>query len=267
MHKERRKRTVCPCLGGSMTYEIREMAFAEVLDTAFRLLRDHFVLLVGTSAILLVPFQLGLALVPAMKLRGAGIFGITILLLLVISPFVRALQAFVIGELYLGRSVTLGRAYGQILAIFIPLTGTLLLSALAVTGASLLLLIPGIYFMLAFILINQVMVFERVFGSRALGRSRELMRGNFLRAIGILLLEAIVSGTLSFGLGLAFRVFHSAWLSGLVAGVSSSVAESLGAAGLVVLYFDIRCRKEAFDLEHLARLVESSPNLASVPTA
>jgi len=250
-----------------MAYEIREMAFAEVLDGAFRLLRDHFVLLVGTSAITLVPVQLGLILVPSVTLTGAGVIGIGALLLLVISPFIRALQAFVIGELYLGRSVSLGQAYRQILSIFFPLTGTILLSSLAIMGATLLLILPGIYFILAFVLINQVMVFERTFGAKALGRSRDLMQGNFLRAIGILFLEAVVSWTLSFGIDLALRFVPWPWLHALAAGVSASVASAFGATALVVLYFDIRCRKEAFDLEHLARLVESGHNLAAAPTA
>lgn len=189
------------------------------------------------------------------------------LLILIISPFVRALQAFVIGELYLGRSVSLGQAYGQILRIFFPLTGTIFLSSLAIMGATLLLVLPGIYFGLAFVLINQVMVFERTFGAQALGRSRELMQGNFLRAIGILLLEAVMSWTLTFGVSLALRLVPWPWLHALAAGISASVASAFGAAALVVLYFEIRCRKEAFDLEHLARLVEVGDNLAAAPTA
>ncbi len=250
-----------------MAYEIREMAFAEVLDSAFQLLRDHFVLLVGTSAITLVPVQLGILLFPRATLRGAGGIVVVALLILIISPFVRALQAFVIGELYLGRSVSLGQAYGQILRIFFPLTGTIFLSSLAIMGATLLLVLPGIYFGLAFVLINQVMVFERTFGAQALGRSRELMQGNFLRAIGILLLEAVMSWTLTFGVSLALRLVPWPWLHALAAGISASVASAFGAAALVVLYFEIRCRKEAFDLEHLARLVEVGDNLAAAPTA
>lgn len=250
-----------------MAYEIREMAFAEILDRAFRLLRDHFVLLVGTSAITLVPLQLGLSFIPSVTLRGAGAIVTGALLLLVISPFIRALQAFVVGELYLGRPVSLGQAYQQILSIFFPLTGTILLSSLAIMGATLLLILPGIYFVFAFVLINQVMVFERTFGSKALSRSRHLMHGNFLRAIGILLLEGVVSWTLTFGIDLALSFIPWLWLHALAAGVAASVASAFGAAALVVFYFDIRCRKEAFDLEHLARLVESGHNWASAPTA
>ena len=36
-------------------------------------------------------------------------------------------------------------------------------------------------------------------------------------------------------------------------------------AVIVVLYFDIRCREEAFDLEHLAGLVEEEAAGAPAP--
>ena len=39
----------------------------------------------------------------------------------------------------------------------------------------------------------------------------------------------------------------------------------VNAAVEVVLYFDIRCRKEAFDLEHLARVVASAPQMEPQP--
>ncbi|HKE13061.1 MAG TPA: hypothetical protein VKE73_15960, partial [Myxococcota bacterium] len=173
---------------------------------------------------------------------------------------------FLIGELYLGHSVAIGDAYRQSLEIFPAMVGTLLLSGLAVLGAYLLLIIPGIFVSLWFVLITQVMVFERTFGSRALARSRELMRGNLLRAVGIMLLEVVLSSVLGFGVGLAVTVLPFGWLQAVANGITSSIASAFGAAALVVLYFDIRCRKEAFDLEHLARLVESRNDLAVVPT-
>jgi hypothetical protein len=48
----------------------------------------------------------------------------------------------------------------------------------------------------------------------------------------------------------------------IVRSVASAIAQSVAMAfysGVgVVLYFDLRCRKENFDLEHLAQLVESA---------
>jgi len=251
-----------------MAYEIREMAFAEILDTALRLLRDHFALLVGTSALTLIPVELALYLLPFLTLKSAAVaVGTVALMMLVVVPFIRVLQTFLIGELYLGHSVAIGDAYRQSLEIFPAMMGTLLLSGLAVFGAFLLLIIPGIFVSLWFVLITQVMVFERTFGSRALGRSRELMQGNLLRAVGIVLLELVLSWVLQFGVGLALTLLPFGWLHAIATGITASIASAFGAAALVVLYFDIRCQKEAFDLEHLARVVESRNNLGAVSTA
>ena len=45
-------------------------------------------------------------------------------------------------------------------------------------------------------------------------------------------------------------------------GLASAVGTAYVSAVIVVLYFDVRCRKEAFDLEHLAQLVAAQPALA-----
>ena len=54
------------------------------------------------------------------------------------------------------------------------------------------------------------------------------------------------------------------WLGGLASGLASAVTGAFASVALVVLYFDIRCRKEAFDIQHLARLVQAS---AAAPPA
>jgi hypothetical protein len=251
--------------GLRVAFEIRELSFAEILDTSFRLVRDNFLLLVGICAVINIPMQVAInSLPPATLQRGAGIF-IVLLISLPLSLFVAAVLTFAVGELYLGRPVSIGQAYRQALGIFLGLVGTLLLADLAIMGGFLLLLLPGIYLIIAFILINPVVVFERKLGTKALGRSRELMRENYLRAIGIFFVSGILSGVINFALALAFG-FLPWLLRGLAQGVTASVVSAFASTALVVLYFDIRCRKEAFDLEHLARLVESSQSPAMAST-
>jgi hypothetical protein len=47
-------------------------------------------------------------------------------------------------------------------------------------------------------------------------------------------------------------------------GLAVAAGASYGSAVLTLLYFDIRCRREAFDLEHLARLVARETPAAPV---
>lgn len=246
-----------------MQYEIRAMSLGEILDTGLRLLRNHFVPLVGTAALLYVPFSLVAALVletpdpeaapdEALGFAAAAISLGAVAMLL--APIVMAAVTRMLGEIYLGRSLGANDAFRGAFSILLPLMGTFVLAGLAVLAGLLLLVIPGIYLMLAFFVITPVIVLEGVYGPRALGRSRELMRGSLLRALAIYVVALLLSNVLGFGVGLAVG-----WIP-LVGPISTGIVQATAfvytTSTAVLLYFDARCRKEAFDLEHLARQVE-----------
>lgn len=245
-----------------MRYEIREMSFGEILDTGFQLLRNHFSLLVGMSLVLYAPVAVLSILMATSTQTGeapslaVAIFGMLPLglAILIVAPIVSAANTYAIGKLYLGERVEFRDAWQTAVSLMLPLVGTSLLSMFAVGVGLLLLIVPGIYLMLAFILLWQVMVLERVFGVASLRRSHELMKGNKGRALGILFISGVVVAVLSTALQLLFSVVP------LLGPIGSAAAQAVGnvytTAISVVLYFDIRCRKEAFDLEHLARLVQ-----------
>jgi hypothetical protein len=46
-------------------------------------------------------------------------------------------------------------------------------------------------------------------------------------------------------------------LGAVIEGFAQAISTAYGTVVIVLLYFDARCRKEAFDLEHLAQLVEA----------
>ncbi len=245
-----------------MAYEIRELSFGEILDRGFRLVRDHVVLLGAPAAVIYVPMSLVLSMLtpetptaPEDLMPVAASFGVLFALSLVAVPVLWASITYAIGESYLGREVTIGEALHAGVDVFLPLIGTWILAYLAILGGFLLLIIPGIYLTLAFLLVMQVMVLERRFGVRALGRSRELMGGHMLRGFGILLVGALIVSLLTSGIELGVG-----WIP-VIGPIATGLAQALGFAYTstlgVLLYFDIRCRKEAFDLEHLSRLVEA----------
>ena len=236
------------------------MSFGEILDMGFRIIRNHFVLLVGLQAIVVVPTRL----VADFINRGVGTSDpLTVLAgmlplflaLLLLQPIIMAAITHAIGENYLSRSVTFGGALRFALSIVLPLVGTWILSSIVVLAGFALFVIRGLILVLAFAVLTPVMVTEQIFGLRALERSWVLMRGHKLRALGLFVVAGILSTSLTAGVDLVagfIPVFGS-----IVAGIVQGAANAFGTAALVVLYFDIRCRKEAFDLEHLARQVES----------
>jgi hypothetical protein len=275
-----------------VSYEIRQMSFGEILDTGFRLLRDHFLLLGVPAAlpsipiaVLLGPLIAGSLVEPPQdpSFLAAAIGALVFALLL--YPVVMAAITHAVGELYVGRSVNIQSALGTGVSLFLPVVGTHVLGTLAVTGALVLVGLPVVvlvslatllglprvplmllgilwtagwmtYLWLAWLfLVTPVVVLEGVSGARALKRAYTVVRGHMLRGFGVFMVGGILMSTLSTGVQ-----YGLGWVPGLGL-VASGLAQAAGFAyttALVVLfYFDIRCRKEAFDLEHLARQVEA----------
>jgi hypothetical protein len=241
-----------------MQYEIRAMSFGEILDMGFRLVRDHFTVLVGIASVIYVPLAVAGALVAPragqVPSRAAVLAILAVyLVVLLASPIVWAAVTFALGEIYLGLNASIGTALRSGFSLSVPLMGTALLCGIAIVLGCILLIVPGVYLMLAFALVWQIVVLEKISGFAALRRSRELLRGNLWRAFGVLLVGGLITGVLGGILQLAFQFIPL--LGPIAAGVARAVGMAYTSAVAVVLYFDIRCRKEAFDIEHLARLV------------
>jgi len=234
------------------------MSFGELLDTAFRILRDHFALIVGLAATVSVPLALLTARTHVTPHQIQWVpFALSMLVSLGASPIITVALTYAISEIFLGRLPTIGQSLNVALKLFVPLSGTMLLLYLGIAGGFLLLVIPGIYLMCVWMLTWEVMVIERGVGTGALKRSRALMRGNVWRALGILIVGWIIVMVVEGTLGLIARPIPM--LGPLVNGFSQAIGTAYSATVSVLLYFDIRCRKEAFDLDHLARLVETAP--------
>jgi hypothetical protein len=139
-----------------------------------------------------------------------------------------------------------------------------------VTGLGLLLcLIPGIYFFVAFSVAMPVMLLEGLRGRRAMGRSRRLISGRWWAAFALLLVGYIITGIVGGVVeGLVTAVTFTdtgngtfvAFLVTTIGAVGAAVVTTpFQAAYTSVLYFDLRVRKEAFDLQLLAQQIGVEP--------
>jgi hypothetical protein len=248
-----------------MQYEVRAMSFGEILDTGFRLLTNHFGLLIGIAGMVYVPLAvLGAVVVRDLDGISLAVLGFAWLVTVVLSPVVTGAMTFALGEVFLGREVSIGRALRAGLSMVTGLIGTGLLSTLAILLGLIVFVVPGVYLIFAYLLLTPVMVFERTFGPRALGRSMQLMRGSMGRAFGILVVTGIMTSVIGWTVNLSLGAVP------LLAPVGSALVQTLvsaySAAVVVLLYFDIRSRKEAFDVEHLAQAVEADMRRAPIPS-
>jgi hypothetical protein len=132
---------------------------------------------------------------------------------------------------------------GQLLRAATPVLGQLILvgivAGIGIAIGFVLIVVPGLILATVWSVAAPVVVLERPGGLRALGRSRELVRGNGWQVFGVILILVIGVGVLSAvietiansagtGVGLIVRV---------VIGILAAPISALAAA---VLYFDLR---------------------------
>src|SRR5579863_9047647 len=111
-----------------MAYDIRPLSFSEILDRAFRVLLDNFVMLFAISALVWIPagvlLEIGTRFVRP-RSAANSIFGLAVLFIAI--PLQHAALIVGVGEVYLDRAVSVGRAFRSTLRIVPAVTGTYLL--------------------------------------------------------------------------------------------------------------------------------------------
>jgi membrane-anchored glycerophosphoryl diester phosphodiesterase (GDPDase) len=159
--------------------------------------------------------------------------------------------------------------WGRLLNLF----GVSLLNGLAVIGATLFLIIPGIYVACRLITCLPAALLEDLGARESLSRSFALTKDNAGRAFGIyviylVMLYAIIMVFTFPSLFLAAMVAKDpsmAWISLALVQVGTFVAGTLVGPFLLiatsVFYYDLRVRKEAFDLQMMM-----NPSGTVVPT-
>jgi hypothetical protein len=124
------------------------------------------------------------------------------------------------------------------------------------------LIVPGIILSVRWAVAYPVLFAEDLRGSKALRRSWRLVKGRWWATAAVLAIGYVISSILAlvgtFAFGLLVLVDSSSVVLGVLASIVSNIASQaisapIIAAVLAVTYFDLRVRKEGFDLELLAR--------------
>ena len=266
---------------------LQPMSFVDILDGIFMLYRQHFRLLFGIVAVYIV-IGLGFDLISVSAATAAAPgTGIVITLLagigsFIVSFLVVAGLAYASALVYLDRDITAQDALKQAWRRFFSLLGSAILWGLVVVGLSVTIIgIPfAIYFSVRWGLYTLPVLFEETTARNALRRSTELVRGTWWRVFGIMLAVSVIAFMISFILEVSFgfiltlmgvaeiegatlwdtirRLFipipsEIGWIPyairRLVSVAIAGLAMPIGIIGSALLYFDLRVRKEGFDIE------------------
>jgi hypothetical protein len=181
----------------------------------------------------------------------------------------------------LGRPATIGGVLRETLARYWPLLGLVGLGILLFIGwiiaeiiGFVLLVIPGlavfcaaIYLGVRWSLVVAAMMAEDIGPIRGLGRSWNLVRGSWWRTFGILLVVGILQTIISYALFILFGLIAAVFSTGdfqaalvqVGSTLLSAVVSPITTIAVVLLYFDLRVRREGLDLDQLAQQTSPGP--------
>ena len=257
------------------------MNLTEILDEAFSLYRRHFALVLSIA---LVPYVLVYALYGLMEgvassnvqpgdfgaafgIIGAGMLGFVVIA--IAEEISGAAMCGAISEFILGRQPTVSGSYSRVFARLPAFAGYIILKSL-ILGAGMVLCCIGFVIFKSFLLVSVcAFVIEGRSATDSLNRSWTLTAGNGWRAFCLLFVVGIISNILVGGISLTLFAAKDVlpgfsdpnqnglstlghFVNGLLEGLGAALVAPLMNAVTTVFYYDLRVRKEAFDLQVLA---------------
>jgi hypothetical protein len=246
---------------------LRPLSVGEILDLSFSLYRRHFATL-GTIAVLCsgIPVLLSLYI----ESSGGVLYNLPLTLLhyvifTVLSSIATAATVFVVSESYLGRPLPAREALGRATPLLARLIICSLLFAIIVGIGLIFFFIPGIILICGLLLAFPSLVLEPgISPTGALSRSWSLTRGSRWRMFALLITMVLLLYVPLVGLGAVAAVVLPGGAHGTspgtvtlaVVGVVQMLLYPLLYCVLTVAYYDLRVRKEGFDLEVLASTLQ-----------
>lgn len=233
---------------------LRALSIGEILDTAFALYRREFRKMVLVTAIFMVPL-IGIELVvPVGGLAVAERLG-GILMLGAMAAVV-----LIASECYLGRSITAGDAMKAANSRFLSVWGAAIMQSILVGLGLILLIIPGIIALAYTFAMQQAVMIEGASASDAWERSKDLARDHFWRIAG----TSVVAFFITFVAAMAFGAFTAQFFPDprwnlIATNVLLVLVYPFSAVVSTVLYYDLRVRKEGYDVQLMAEQIGGAP--------
>ncbi|HVF19164.1 MAG TPA: hypothetical protein VNA14_02865 [Mycobacteriales bacterium] len=257
---------------------LRPLGVGELLDGAITTIRRYPRATLGLSAVVvtitqLLQFFATRSFVLSFddgSFDGTGVFGLLISVLLgsLSNVLLSGALTVIIGQAVLGRPISLAEAWAAVRARFWALIGCALLVTLLMGVALVLCIIPFFYAWPALSLATPALMLERQTVGGAISRSQALVRPQFWRCLGVVMLawliKSVISGALSAPFALAGgglgNILDGTYDPDATIGTGYLLLSTLGAiiantfvlpfsAGVsALLYVDRRMRSEGLDV-------------------
>lgn len=257
-----------------------EKGVADILIEAFRLYREHAKPLLLTCALLFVPAAIVNSLAraailgPTVAIAQAGdpsviagsfwvyVLGLTGTLVTgfflygIIVPLTNGALTIAVADRILGGNAGWREVWMLLFRRLSLLLSAVIPAAIVIAFGCVFFLIPGLICALFFAFVSPVVLIEGIGGRAALERSTALVRSDWLRVALVLLAFAVVRGVAQV-LGSALVPPGSIFFGSLVSDLVTMVLLPVPVLGAVLLYFDIRRKRDNFTPDHLRSDLES----------
>jgi hypothetical protein len=272
---------------------MRPLSVGELLDAAFAAVRRHFGTLVACTLVIVVPVGIVNTLISASTSDTAFDFTAqgtiseedlgpylagtlaTALLSLLAQTLTTAACLRAIGGDVVGSPTGPRESLRYATSRLGPLLWVGILYALALIGGVLLCIVGVFWLAVLFCLATPAVLFEEARGTEAMRRSQRLIEGHWWRTFGVLvvgyLIVAVLQGILgALAGGVILASSDSELTNAIVITVVNVIALAVtlpfAAALLTYIYFDLRVRKEGFDLQLLASRIQTpAPAVEGLP--
>jgi hypothetical protein len=259
--------------GGGMA-ALGPRGIGEILSAAFQLYRRHWRTLLAIAAVVVVPLTL-LQYVGGHWVRTHGqqlrdqvvvstsfwaVASAALLAalvgLLLYQVLTGAITRTIAAEVT-GQDLDVEQSYRFGFARLGPILVVSVLVGLATLLGLIVFIIPGIYIGVRLAVSIQALVVEGKRGTEAMRRSWDLVGGHWWHAAFTLLIAALITGVVNAVITAPFSA--GAWfIQGVAAALATTVTLPFGALVGVLLYMDLRARKERLDLDTLKANLQAS---------
>jgi hypothetical protein len=233
---------------------LRARSVGEILDLAFQLYRSRWSQMATATGLLVLPLLALEAIAPMSALPMLEQLG---------NLFFLAASAAVVviaSEAYLGREVAAADAVRTVGSRFLSVWGAAIIQGILIFLGILLLIVPGIIAAIMTFAMQQAVMIEGRSAGEAFERSRTLARDNWKHIVltSVMVFMIVIFAMVGFGALLTIAGIEGR-LSIILVNVALIAINPLGAVVGTVLYYDLRIRKEAFDVAVATERLDQQP--------
>jgi hypothetical protein len=277
--------------------QLRPLGIGEILDVGIKITMRHWWTLARAVLVVVIPLQLAAAIIDVSASGGvittSGETGtvdpdevwtfaaaalVAVMLTLLAQTIATGACFKAVADAYLGRVPSWRRSLVEVLRRLHSIIWVSLLAFFLGALGLVLCIAPGIWLYVSWTVAVPALLTEGVKGRKALGRSFRLVKGFWWRTLAIVLLGSFLAGILQAAIGGVLTAIAFATDSAVVDVVTSmlsavaagAITVPFVAAVTIVLYVDLRVRKEGFDLALLLAGFEEADSgapSASAPPA